>query len=52
MIELCGGFGPKWIADLTQVAKSLSKLVPIGGVFYSPEYANPMLNILNGNSNV
>lgn len=34
IIELCGGFGPIWMA---RVIEALGNSVPIGGVFYGPE---------------
>jgi hypothetical protein len=44
LIELCGGFGPQWIA---KVSESIQGKVPIGGVFYGPEARKPMLDILS-----
>ncbi len=35
MIELCGGFGPHWIS---RVQEELGSEIPVGGVFYGPEY--------------
>ena len=43
MIELCGGFGPVWIAKVTE---ALGDSVPVGGVAYGPEWRRPMLDIL------
>lgn len=42
-IELCGGFGPVWIAKVSEAIKGA---VPVGGVFYGPEARKPMLDIL------
>lgn len=44
MIELCGGFGPTWIAKVSEVTQGK---IPVGGVFYGPEARKPMLDILN-----
>jgi hypothetical protein len=44
MIELCGGFGPIWIA---KVSEAIQGAVPIGGVFYGPEARKPILKILS-----
>ena len=44
MIELCGGFGPQWIA---KVSDAIQGTVPVGGVFYGPEARKPMLDILS-----
>jgi hypothetical protein len=43
LIELCGGFGPQWIA---KVSAAIQDKVPIGGVFYGPEARKPLLDIL------
>ena len=43
MIELCGGFGPQWIAAVTQALEG----TPIGGVFYGPEFRKPMVDLLS-----
>jgi len=47
MIELCGGFGPTWIA---KVSEAINGAIPIGGVFYGPEARKPILEILNPES--
>lgn len=44
MIELCGGFGPAWIAKLSE---ALQHKVPVGGVFYGPEYRKPLVDLLS-----
>ena len=44
MIELCGGFGPLWIAKITDATRGE---VPIGSVAYGPEARRPMLDILS-----
>lgn len=43
MIELCGGFGPIWMA---KISEALGPTIPIGGVFYGPEMRKPILNLL------
>jgi hypothetical protein len=43
MIELCGGFGPLWIA---KVSEALSGAIPVGSVAYGPEARRPMLDLL------
>jgi hypothetical protein len=43
MIELCGGFGPVWIA---KVMEATHNQVPIGGVFYGPEARKPLVDLL------
>ena len=44
MIELCGGFGPIWIAKVTE---ALDHRVPVGGVFYGPEFRKPLVDLLS-----
>ncbi len=44
MIELCGGFGPEWIAQLSVV---LGHEIPVGGVFYGPEYRKQLVDLLS-----
>jgi hypothetical protein len=44
MIELCGGFGPIWIAKITE---AINGVIPIGSVAYGPEARQPLLDILN-----
>ncbi len=43
MIELCGGFGPMWIA---RISKAIASKVPVGSVAYGPEARQPMLDLL------
>jgi len=43
MIELCGGFGPIWVA---RVSESIGGAVPVGSVAYGPEARAPLLAIL------
>jgi hypothetical protein len=43
MIELCGGFGPIWVA---KVLEELHHAIPVGSVMYGPEARQPMLDIL------
>jgi len=42
IIELCGGFGPLWIA---KVIESTKNQVPIGGVFYGPEARQGLVDL-------
>lgn len=44
MIELCGGFGPLWIA---KVSEAIDGSVPVGGVFYGPEARKPLVDLLS-----
>jgi len=44
MIEVCGGFGPNWIA---KISEAIHHAVPIGGVYYGPEARKPLLEILS-----
>jgi hypothetical protein len=44
LIELCGGFGPEWIA---KVREATQYAIPVGGAFYGPEARRPMLEILD-----
>lgn len=43
VIELCGGFGPLWIA---KVAEATEHKIPVGSVAYGPEARQPMLDLL------
>jgi hypothetical protein len=43
MIELCGGFGPVWVAKLSE---ALQKKIPVGGVYYGPEFRKPLVDLL------
>jgi hypothetical protein len=44
MIELCGGFGPLWIA---KVSDAIEGVIPVGSVAYGPEARGPILEILS-----
>ncbi len=44
MIELCGGFGPLWVAKISEAIKGA---IPIGTVVYGPEARKPLLDILS-----
>lgn len=44
MIELCGGFGPLWIA---KVSEATNNQVPVGSVAYGPEARKPLLDLLS-----
>lgn len=44
MIELCGGFGPLWVAKVTE---ALDGQVPVGSVAYGPEARKPLLDLLS-----
>ena len=44
MIELCGGFGPLWIAKVTEATHGK---VPVGSVAYGPEARKPLLDLLS-----
>ena len=44
MIELCGGFGPLWIAKVTE---AINGKVPVGSVAYGPEARKPLLDLLS-----
>lgn len=39
LIELCGGFGPKWTA---QVQEAIGHRIPVGSVGYGPESIDAM----------
>lgn len=39
LIELCGGFGPKWT---TQVQEAIGHRIPVGAVGYGPESIDAM----------
>lgn len=39
LIELCGGFGPKWTA---QVQEAIAHKIPVGSVSYGPESIDAM----------
>ena len=44
MIELCGGFGPLWIA---KISEAIDFKVPVGSVAYGPEARKPLLDLLS-----
>ena len=44
MIELCGGFGPLWIA---KVSEAIHGQVHVGSVAYGPEARKPLLDLLS-----
>lgn len=44
LIELCGGFGPVWVA---KVIEATGGKVPVGSVAYGPEARKPLLEILS-----
>ena len=44
VIELCGGFGPLWVA---KVYEAIEQKVPVGSVGYAPEARKPMLDLLS-----
>lgn len=43
MIELCGGFGPLWVA---KVSEAIGGKIPIGSTAYGPEARKPLLAIV------
>lgn len=45
MIEICGGFGPTWIS---KISEAINNVIPIGGVYYGPEWRQPLLDIVHG----
>lgn len=42
IVELCGGFGPVWMA---KVMEALKGKVPVGGVFYGPEARQQLVDL-------
>jgi hypothetical protein len=44
MIELCGGFGPLWIAKIHEATNGQ---IPVGSVAYGPEARKPLLDLLS-----
>ncbi len=44
MIELCGGFGPEWISKVREAVK---EDIPIGGVFYGPEFRKSLVDLMS-----
>lgn len=45
VIELCGGFGPQWVAKIKTATEGK---IPVGTVMYGPEDRAPMLEIMRG----
>ena len=45
LIELCGGFGPKWTA---QVQEAIAHKIPVGSVAYGPESIDAMYALFKG----
>lgn len=48
LIELCGGFGPLWVA---KVSEAIQNKVPVGSVMYGPEARKPLIDLLSPVSN-
>lgn len=44
MIELCGGFGPLWVAKVSEV---LENRIPIGSVAYGPEARKALVDLMS-----
>lgn len=44
MLELCGGFGPIWIA---KISEGINHSIPVGSVAYGPEARKPLLDLLS-----
>lgn len=42
LIELCGGFGPIWIARIIEATQGK---IPVGGTFYGPEARIKMVQL-------
>jgi uncharacterized protein DUF6506 len=42
-IELCGGFGPVWVA---KISEAIGNAVPVGTVVYGPEHRKALLDIM------
>ena len=42
IIELCGGFGPIWMAKVIEAIKGQ---LPVGGVFYGPEARQSLVDL-------
>jgi hypothetical protein len=42
-IELCGGFGPVWVA---KISAAIGDAVPVGTVVYGPEHRKALLEIM------
>lgn len=46
IIELCGGFGPQWSY---KVSEYLGMRVPVGGVYYGPEWREKLADLFRNN---
>lgn len=42
-IELCGGFGPVWVA---KISAAIDNAIPVGTVVYGPEHRKALLDIM------
>lgn len=42
-IELCGGFGPEWVVNISE---ALDHKVPVGSVTYGPQWRAALLEIM------
>lgn len=42
-IEVCGGFGPVWVA---KISEAIENKVPVGSVMYGPEFRKPLLEVM------
>lgn len=47
-IEVCGGFGPTWVAKITE---AIGNKVPVGTVMYGPEFRKPLLDVMKFDQN-
>ncbi len=45
LIELCGGFGPRWTAE---VIRAVDGAIPVGSVGYGPESISGMARLFPG----
>lgn len=45
MIELCGGFGPIWVAKIKEITNNQ---IPVGSTMYGPEDRVMLLKIIRG----
>ncbi|WP_342276143.1 DUF6506 family protein [Spiroplasma endosymbiont of Nebria brevicollis] len=46
-IELCGGFGPQWVA---KISEAIDNKIPVGGVMYGPEFRKSLYELMNFNT--